>query len=376
MSMSIFLPSLPAMTREFGTDYAVMQLSVSVYLGCTALLQVIIGPLSDRFGRRSVTLVSLAVFVLASLGCYLSTSVEAFLLFRMLQATIAVGMVLSRAIVRDLYGQDDSASVIGYVTMGMSIVPMIAPSIGGALDAAFGWRATFVFLVLFGSLMAALCWADQGETAKTTGVTFRKQLSQYPELFTSQRFWGYALAAAFSSGSFFAFLGGAPYVATEVFGQPASMTGLFLGAPALGYAIGNFLSGRYSVRFGIDRMIASGCVVQMIGLSLSLLVSYAGYGSAWTFFGFVICVGLGNGLVLPNSTAGMLSVRPHLAGTASGIGGAIMIGGGAMLAATAGVVLEQGEGSFPLQWIMLISGSLGGVAIASVIRRKKALSQL
>jgi len=374
MSMSIFLPSLPAMTREFGTDYAVMQLSVSVYLGCTALLQIIIGPLSDRFGRRSVTIVSLVLFVLATLGCYLSTSVEMFLFFRMMQATIAVGMVVSRAIVRDMYGQEESASMIGYVTMGMSIVPMIAPSIGGMLDTAFGWRATFVFLMVFGTLMALLCWADQGETSKSRGVSFRKQVSEYPELFTSPRFWGYSCGAAFSSGSFFAFLGGAPYVATEVFNQPVSMTGFFLGAPAVGYGLGNFLSGRYSVRYGIDRMIVAGSVVQVCGLALSLLVSYLGYGSAWTFFGFVTFVGLGNGLVLPNANAGLLSVRPHLAGTASGIGGAIMIGGGAMLAATAGALLEGGNGSFPLQWIMLISASMGGLAIWFVIRRKRALA--
>ncbi len=375
MSMSIFLPSLPAMTREFGTDYAVMQLSVSVYLGCTALLQVMIGPLSDRFGRRSVTLVSLVVFVLATAGCYFSTSVEMFLAFRMLQATIAVGMVLSRAIVRDMYGQEESASMIGYVTMGMSIVPMIAPSIGGALDTAFGWRATFVFLMLFGSAMALLCWADQGETAKTQGVTFRQQVTEYPELFKSPRFWGYAFAAAFSSGTFFAFLGGAPYVATEVFNQPVAMTGFFLGVPALGYALGNFLSGRYSVRYGIDRMIVAGSIVQVVGLGLSLVVSYLGFGSAWMFFGFVTFVGLGNGLVLPNANAGLLSVRPHLAGTASGIGGAIMIGGGALLAALAGAMLEGGDGSFPLQWIMFVSAIMGGLAILYVLRRTRQLSR-
>jgi DHA1 family bicyclomycin/chloramphenicol resistance-like MFS transporter len=374
MNMSIFLPSLPAMTQEFGTDYAVMQLSVSVYLGCTALLQVMIGPISDRFGRRSVTILSLVIFVLATAGCYMSTSVEMFLAFRMLQATIAVGMVLSRAIVRDMYGQEESASMIGYVTMGMSIVPMIAPSIGGALDTAFGWRATFVFLMIFGSAMALLCWADQGETAKTTGVTFRQQVKDYPELFKSPRFWGYVFSAAFSSGTFFAFLGGAPYVATEVFNQPVAMTGFFLGVPAIGYALGNFLSGRYSVRYGINRMIVAGSIVQFVGLGLSLVVSYLGFGSAWMFFGFVTFVGLGNGLVLPNANAGLLSVRPHLAGTASGVGSAIMIGGGALLAAFAGAVLEGGNGSFPLQWIMFLSAIMGGLAIFYVIRRSRKLS--
>ncbi|MDD9976759.1 MAG: MFS transporter, partial [Boseongicola sp.] len=116
MNMSAFLPSLPAMTTYFDTDYGIMQLSVSLYLAGTAVLQLIIGPISDHLGRRPVVLGSLAVFVLASIGCLLSPSIEVFLAFRMLQGTVVVGLVLSRAIVRDLYDQDESASMIGYVT--------------------------------------------------------------------------------------------------------------------------------------------------------------------------------------------------------------------------------------------------------------------
>ena len=164
MSMSVFLPSLPRMTEEFGTSYGVMQLSVSLYLACTALLQIVIGPVSDRYGRRPVVLGALAIFVLATIGCWLSTSAEMFLTFRMIQAAVAVGMVLSRAIVRDCVPQDEAASMIGYVTMGMSLVPMFAPMVGGLLDEAFGWRTTFLFTALCGAGLMALCWVDQGET--------------------------------------------------------------------------------------------------------------------------------------------------------------------------------------------------------------------
>ena len=374
MSMSVFLPSLPAMTREFDTSYAIMQLSVSAYLACTAIVQFFVGPVSDKYGRRPVILVALAVFVLATIGCMLSTSAEMFLFFRMVQAVVAVSMVISRAIVRDMVSQEESAAMIGYVTMGMSLVPMFAPAIGGFLDEAFGWRATFVFLGLFGLGLLALSFLDQGETNRSGGMGFKAQLAEYPELFTARRFWGYALAAAFSSGAFFAFLGGAPYVATEVYGMPSTAVGLLFGIPAVGYFFGNFISARLSVRVGINKMIVVGGAILTAGMGLSLLLTFAGFGSAYLFFGFCAFVGLGNGLVLPNATAGLLSVRPHLAGTASGVGSAIMIGGGAALSALAGALLQMGGGSYPLQWIMLISAFLSLASIFYVTRRAKAVA--
>ncbi|WP_298359244.1 multidrug effflux MFS transporter [uncultured Litoreibacter sp.] len=369
MNMSIFLPSLPAMTREFGTSYGVMQLSVSLYLACTALTQLFVGPISDKFGRRPVILAAIGIFILATIGCMTATSIEVFLIFRMVQATVAVAMVVSRAIVRDMFSQEQSAAMIGYVTMGMSLVPMFAPAIGGLLDEAFGWRATFLFLILFGMALGTLCYFDQGETNRSGGMGFKAQLAEYPELFTSRRFWGYALAAAFSSGAFFAFLGGAPYVATEVYGMPSTAVGIFFGVPAVGYFFGNYISARLSVQIGIDRMIVIGGSILTLGMALSLLLTFAGFGSAYLFFGFCTFVGIGNGMVLPNASAGLLSVRPHLAGTASGVGSAIMIGGGAALSALAGTLLQLGGGSYPLQWIMLIS-SVGCLAAIFYVKQR------
>ncbi|MEM9582580.1 MAG: multidrug effflux MFS transporter [Pseudomonadota bacterium] len=375
LAMSVFLPSLPAMTAEFETSYAVMQLSVSLYLACTAVVQLLVGPISDKYGRRPVTLAALSIFVIASIGCMSATSAAMFLIFRMLQAIAAVTMALSRAIVRDIVSQEESASMIGYVTMGMSLVPMFAPAIGGLLDTAFGWRATFFVMAACGLALALLCYADQGETNRSGGMSFKDQIADYPELFLSRRFWGYALAAAFSSGAFFAFLGGAPYVATVVYGMPSTSVGLFFGAPAVGYFCGNYLSARLSVRLGINRMIWIGSIILTVGMLLSLLLTLAGFGSAYLFFGFCSFVGLGNGLILPNANAGLLSVRPHLAGTASGVGGALMIGGGAALSALAGVALQTGHGSYPLQWIMLLSALSCLLCVAYVAWRENALKR-
>jgi DHA1 family bicyclomycin/chloramphenicol resistance-like MFS transporter len=373
MNMSAFLPSLPAMAENFGTDYAVMQLSVSLYLAVTALIQLVIGPVSDRFGRRPVVLVCTAIFVVATLACIVAPSAETFLIFRMISATAAVGFVLSRAIVRDMVPAAEAASMIGYVTMGMSLVPMVAPVIGGTLEGAFGWQATFVFLALSGIGLLALIWADQGETIKGKGASFAQQLRDYPELLTSRRFWGYVFAAAFASGAFFAFLGGAPYVASEVYGLSSVWAGVAFGAPAIGYAVGNFLSGRYSVRIGINGMILYGSLVTVIGLGIAMLITASGFGSPWVFFGFSCFVGLGNGMTIPNATSGLLSVRPHLAGSASGLGSAIMIGGGAALSVFAGIVLKMGTTSLPLQILMFASAALALLSILYVMRREREI---
>ena len=374
LNMSIFLPSLNHMAEYFGTDYAIMQLSVSGYLAVTAVLQIVIGPIADRFGRRPVVLGSLVVFVIATLGAMWAPSVEVFLAFRMVQGAIATAMVLSRAIVRDMVPQDQAASMIGYVTMGMSLVPMVGPMIGGALDQAFSWQASFVFLAGAGVLVFAVCFFDQGETVQGGGMGFADQVTTYPELLTSPRFWGYAMCAAFSSGAFFAFLGGASFVADTVFGLSPVWGGVALGAPAIGYGFGNFLSGRLSVRLGINAMILYGSGVVAAGMGVSLLLSLSGLSSALLFFGFCTLLGLGNGMVLPNATAGLLSVRPHLAGTASGLGGAIMIGGGAAMSAIAGAMLSVQSGALPLQAIMFGTALCAGISILLVIRRERMLA--
>ena len=374
LNVSIFLPSLAAMADYFQTDYAVMQLALSGYLATTAVLQIFVGPISDRFGRRMVTLVTLGLFILASLGALLSTSIEAFLFFRMLQASVATAMVLGRAIVRDMVPPDQAASMIGYVTMGMALVPLVGPMIGGALAEAFDWHATFIFLIIAGSGVFLLCYLDQGETVAKGGISFAEQFRTYPELLVSPRFWGYALCAAFGSGAFFALLGGASFVASNIFGLSPLWSGIALGAPAVGYVLGNYISGRYSAQMGINRMAIIGTLIAIAGLGASALVTLAGIDHALIFFGFCTFLGLGNGISLPNVTAGLISVRPHLAGTASGLGGAIMIGGGAALSQLAGGLLTIETGTLPLQLLMAAVSALALVSVLFVIWRERRIA--
>lgn len=370
LSMNVFLPSLPGMARYFGVDYGLMQLSVSAYLAANAALQLLIGPLSDRFGRRPVMLGALAVFLIASAGTLLAPTAGWFLVFRMLQASIVAGMVISRAAIRDMVDGERSASMIGYVTMGMSLVPMVAPVVGGALDEAFGWKANFSMLAILGAAVTALVWRDMGETATPGGTSFARQIRAYPTLARSVRFWGYALAGTLASGAFFAYLGGAPFVGETVFHLTPAEVGYWFAAPSVGYMLGNFLSGKHAARIGINRMILFGSVATFAAITLALMADLAGMLRPLIFFGAVAFMGLGNGMVLPSATAGVMNVRPDLAGTASGLGGAIILAGGAGLAALSGAVLREDAGAAPLLAIMAASG-LGGVgAILWVMRRE------
>jgi DHA1 family bicyclomycin/chloramphenicol resistance-like MFS transporter len=270
-------------------------------------------------------------------------------------------MVLSRAIVRDTVSTDEAASKIGYVTMGMAVVPMVAPAIGGLLDELYGWQASFVLTLAFGILAFAVIFLDLGETNRRKSTSLVSQFGDYPQLFRSRRFWGYTITAAFTSGTFFAFLGGGPYVATEMMGLRPSEYGLYFGLISVGYMFGNFLTGRFSRRVGIDRMMLAGNVLSAVGMIGALLLFHFGLDHALSLFGPAALVGLGNGMTLPNATVGIVSVRPHLAGSASGLGGSMQIGGGAALSMIAGALLAPGTGPFPLIWVMLLS-SIGAVA--------------
>ncbi|GAA6195559.1 multidrug effflux MFS transporter [Pseudophaeobacter sp.] len=374
LGMNLHLAALPSMSSHFEVDYRVMQLSVSLYLAGNAVVQIFVGPISDQMGRRPVLLASMALFLVATVGCIFATNVEVFFFFRVAQTVVAATMVLSRAAVRDMYDTNDAASMIGYVTMGMAIVPMIGPAIGGFLDQWMGWTAVFWALFLMGALTLAITYFDFGETAHKSGKTLGAQFAEYPELLCSPRFWGYSLASGLASGSFFAYLGGAPFLGTEIYGLSSAEIGIYLSAPAVGYFVGNFLSGRFSGRVGINRMVLWGCIINGVGVLVSLIIALAGADTFLTFFGFMCFVGLGNGMAIPNGTTGAISVRPHLAGTASGLSGAIMIGAGAALSAYAGFLLKPDSTAVPLLLLMFATAIAGLVAILLVILREKQLN--
>ncbi|WP_216331441.1 multidrug effflux MFS transporter [Rhizobium sp. X9] len=356
LCMNVFLPSLAAMALYFEVDYAVMQFAVSGYLAATACLQLIIGPLSDLFGRRPVMLASIAIMIVATLVCMLAPNITVFMIGRVAQAAVVSGFVLARAIVRDMVPMEQAASMIGYVTMGMSVVPMVGPTVGGLLNDISGWQSSFALLALLGVGILALAWFDLGETNHNKSASFSQQFHAWPELLRSPLFWGYALTSTFSSGMFFSFLGGAPFVGSVLYGLAPAMLGLQFFFMASGYMLGNFVSGRYASQIGITRMMLSGNVIAIAGIVTAIVLISTGAESAYAFFVPLALIGVGNGVTLPSANAGMVSVQPHLAGSASGLGGAMTIGGGAVLSVLASSVLSREDGTWPLLIVMLATG--------------------
>ena len=368
LSLNMFLPSLARMSADFQVDYGVVNLSIAGYLAVSAVLQLIMGPLSDRFGRRPVLLICMTVFVCASIGCALAESIWLFLGFRLLQAFVVAGAVLSSASIRDQYAPNEAASKLGYVSMAMALAPMLGPMLGGALDMLFGWRTGFVLYSVLGAGLLTLLWFDMGETNLNRSSTFAAQLREYPHLFRARRFWGYALCAAFSIGGFFSFITGAPLVAAAWFNLSPAMLGLGIGIITGGFIVGNFITGRIAAHTRLTTMILIGRIVASTGPFCGLLLFVADLGSVWVFFGSAICVGFGNGLTTANASAGVMSVRPRLAGSAAGLSGAMIVALGAVLTSMTGALVNANNGPYLVLGMMCNSSFLGLLAVLYVRR--------
>jgi len=218
---------------------------ISAYIAMTAVVQVVIGPLSDRLGRRPTMIASLVVLILATLICLVANDFYILMFGRLLQTAVVAGLVLSRAVIRDMVPMEEAASMIGYVTMGMTLVPMVGPALGGILNDAFGWRASFVAILVLGAVVLALVASDLGETNRNRSESFAAQFRSWPQLLSSSRFWGYTATATFTSGAFFAFLGGSPFVGAAILELTPSMLGMQFFFIAGGYMVGNYCSGRF-----------------------------------------------------------------------------------------------------------------------------------
>lgn len=372
LGINMYLPSMPGMARALGVDFTTIQLTLSLYLAAMALGQLVIGPLSDRFGRRPVLLIGLLTFVVGSTICLLAQSIGVLIFGRIVQAVGGcAGITLSRAIVRDLYGRNQVASMIAYITMGMAVAPMISPTIGGVLETFFGWRASFAFLVGFGGLALLFAFLRLRETNynRSAKETARELLQGYASLFRSRQFWGYTLVTSFVTAMFFAFLAGAPYVMIELLGRSPAEYGLYFAMVPCGYMLGNFATGRIAGTMGPNRMILAGTFMSLASIAAMAALIALGFLSPLAIFGPMLFIGLANGLVLPSGIAGAVSVRPDLAGAASGLSGSLQIGFGAVVAPIVGAALTATV--WPLITIMSICSLLAIASFALVAGQGK-----
>jgi len=373
LSLNILVPAMPGLATKLAADPARVQLTVSLYLLGLAAAQLVFGPLSDRFGRRPVVLAGLALATIASTAAIFAASIASLVIARVAQSLGAsTGQTIGRAIIRDLYDRQHAASMIGLVTSVVVLMPMVAPLIGGILDTLFGWEAIFAFTAVLSFAICAWALLDLPETrnlslAPNSERHFRADLAA---LAASPRFFGYALCAGLGSAPFFSFLGAAPHVVVSMLGRTSAEYGLWFFVPSIGFMAGNFAVSRLTTRFGIDALIRWGIALTIAGclLNVSVYVALPGW-EMFTIFLPQIVIGFGNGLLLPTSIAGAVSIRPQVAGTASGVTGFVQMGIAAIAAQLGGHVISQATDALPMLLLMLIFGLATAAAVFTLVRR-------
>ncbi len=373
LAMQIFLPSLPAIQLDLGVSAGLAQLVFSLSMGAIAISMLVYGPLSDRFGRRPVLMVGLGLFLIGSLVATLAPNIAWLIVGRTLQAIGGAGaMALTRTIVRDMYGREKSASMIAYITMAMVVAPMVAPAIGGYLNDIIGWRANFAFVGLVAIVVTALAATQLQEThhQRSAVPSIASMASSFVGLLRIPAFRGFTFQSTFAIATFFAFAAGAPYVVIVVMEQPASVYGLFFIMISLGFMSGNFVAARISERVGVERMVMLGCWLALLG-TVIILVSLLVVGwTPWALFGPGMVLAFGNGLSMPNSMAGAISVDPANAGAASGLMGFLQMLTAALFAQLAG--MWQNGTPFPLAGFMVAAAVLSLLSFVWSRRRAGA----
>ncbi|HEY6705614.1 MAG TPA: multidrug effflux MFS transporter [Xanthobacteraceae bacterium] len=373
LSLNILVPAMPGLATKLAADPAHVQLTVSLYLMGLAAAQLVFGPLSDRFGRRPVVLAGLALATVASTAAIFAASIATLVIARVAQSLGAsTGQTIGRAIIRDLYDRQHAASMIGLVTSVVVLMPMVAPLIGGILDTLFGWEAIFAFTAAVSFAVCAWAMLDLPETRNlslgpSSERHFRADLAA---LAASPRFFGYALCAGLGSAPFFSFLGAAPHVVVSMLGRTSAEYGLWFFVPSIGFMAGNFAVSRLTARFGIDALIWWGIALTIAGclLNVSVYVALPGWEMATIFLPQIV-IGFGNGLLLPTSIAGAVSIRPQVAGTASGVTGFVQMGIAAVAAQLGGHVIAHAADALPMLLLMLIFGAATAIAVFTLVRR-------
>jgi MFS transporter, DHA1 family, multidrug resistance protein len=304
-------------------------------------------------------------------------TIESVIAARILQAIGAsAGIVVARAIIRDLFGRERAASVLGLVATVMVAAPTFGPLIGGLLETFFHWEAIFIFTAL--TSLAVVIWAA-GTLPETRalnvpagpGAGFRSDLR---DLARSRPFLGYVLIAAFGSSTFFVFLGGGPHIIVTLMGRTSAEYGLWFALSSVGYMAGNFTASRLSMRHGLHALIRWGIVFEIVGVALATALAWFAYdfGPVIVFLPQLV-IAFGNGLLLPGAIAGATSVRPQAAGTAAGIIGCTQMGLGAALVQYAAWLLGDATSAMPMAALMVLMVVALAASFPLITRRRQSV---
>jgi DHA1 family bicyclomycin/chloramphenicol resistance-like MFS transporter len=364
MSIDMYLPAFPQMSKDLAVPLGTVQLSISAFLVGSAIGQLIYGPLSDRWGRKLPLLYGLGIYAVANLACALIHSGEALLFWRVVMALGGgASIVISRAVVRDLYDTTEAARMLSLLMLAMGAAPILAPLLGGQFLLFTGWRGIFAFLGVFGvlSLWGTVAWLPESLPAeRRIPRRFREMMTIYGGLLRHRRYLCYALALGAVAGLNFSYIAGAPQFFIELHGISPQLFGLLFGLNASGLIgasqLNRRLLRRYSARRILGAAFAFGALAAAL-LAASIVTGVGGFpAQAILIFG-CLCT---TGLSYPNVMALALEPFPAAAGSASALMGMMQYSLGALAGVFVG--LNQNETALPMVLTMTGCAFIGSLA--------------
>lgn len=368
ISTDLYLPSLPDMTRAFGTTVSQVQLTLSVFIYGFACGMLVYGPLSDRLGRKPVLVGGVLVYVIASVACLLAQSIETLIVARFFQAVGAcAGPVIGRAVVRDVYSRQEGARMLSYMASAMAIAPAVGPILGGWLHVTFGWQSNFAALMVFGlAVFTGTVFMLRETNAHKDPFATRpmRVITTYVALLRTRVFIGHTLVVGLAFGGLFSFISGSSFVLIDVLGVPPRYFGFAFAAVVAGYMIGAFSSARLTMTLGISRVLRIGtALASLSGIAVAAL-ALSGAGVAGVLMPMAVYF-FACALVIPNATAGAIGPFPTKAGAVSALLGFLQMGLGATAGFTVGL-LHDGT-TLPMTGTIAVMGTLSAVAYWALV---------
>ena len=332
-SIDMYLPAFPDIAKSLHTSVSQVMLSLSSFFIGISAGQLLYGPLLERFGRKKPIYIGLVIYLLASIGCAMGTSVHALIIFRLLQALGGcAGMVAARAVVRDLFEAKENAKIFSWLMLVVAISPIIAPTLGGYVTALFGWRYVFAVLIGIDIVIIAGVYFLLPESKKPDPHFSLKAgsiIKNFAGILKHPQFYTYTLTGAIAYAGLYAYISGSPYVFMEIFRVNEKQYGLIFSVLAMG-VIGSAQLNHFVLRkYSSEQVITTATIGQsIIGIMLAV-VSYAGWGDLYSTIFLIFLFLCGQGFIFPNASALSLAPFPHTAGSASALMGAIQMGIGA-----------------------------------------------
>ena len=363
LGMHVIIPALPATARAMDISISTVQLTITLYLIGLSIGQLLYGPASDRFGRRPVLLAGMGLFTLASAVTAFAPNPGVLIGARIVQSIGGCsGLVLGRAAVRDSATPERAAGQLALLTLVMSMVPAIAPAIGGFITAWFDWRASYVLLLAIGAstLLATVLILPETNRVQLRAPAGRSLFRGYVRLLRSSAFRGYAIGGACSTTSFYGFMAAAPFIFENHLHRPTQEVGLYYLVLMLGVAFGSFLANRLSRRVGLRNGLRIANAIAILGAAGFVLGDVMGWLNVPVIVGTVTLFMVGAGLASPFALAGSVSVNPQAIGAASGMYGFIQMGFGMLCTV---VVESWNPGAIYPVGAVLLGSSVAGCLV-------------